>query len=147
MPLFSDIGKVIGIVGISIDITERKRMEMALEISKAAAEKANKAKSEFIENISHDIKTPLSGVIGMAELLTLKLDDKKFKEYAETIKKSASQLLDLFNEVLDIMNKDVVEKAENIEFDLKGLAQDVVNFLNPTIHEKNIQFKLFILIK
>jgi len=39
------------------------------------------------------------------------------------------------------MNKDVVEKAENIEFDLKGLAQDVVNFLNPTIHEKNIQFK------
>ncbi len=141
MPLFSDMGKVIGIVGISIDITERKRMEMALEISKAAAEKANKAKSEFIENISHDIKTPLSGVIGMAELLTLKLDDEKFKEYAETIKKSASQLLDLFNEVLDIMNKDVIEKPENIDFDLKELAHDIVNFLKPTIREKNIQFK------
>jgi len=43
MPLFSDIGKVIGIVGISIDITERKRMEMALEISKAAAEKSQQS--------------------------------------------------------------------------------------------------------
>ena len=141
MPLYNQKGEVIGIVGVSVDITQLKRIESDLKSAKEAAEKANKAKSEFIENISHDIKTPLSGVIGMAELLTLKLDDKKFKEYAETIKKSASQLLDLFNEVLDIMNKDVIEKPENIEFDLKELAQDIVNFLNPTIHEKNIQFK------
>lgn len=145
-PLRDNNGKVIGIVATSLDITERKRMEVELNKAKETAERANKAKSEFIENMSHDIKTPLSGVIGMAELLALKLQDgscdEACQEYAEDIKKSASQLLDLFNEVLDVMNKDLVDRPENIVFDLKELAQDILSFLNPTIRDKQIQFKL-----
>ena len=116
---------------------------LELQMAKAAAEKASKAKSEFIENMSHDMKTPLSSVIGIADLLINKLEDKTCKEYAEDIKKSVSELLDLFNEVLNIMNKDIIDKPENVTFDLQELVQEIVDFLNPIIHEKNIQFKLY----
>lgn len=140
-PLRDSFGKVIGIVATSLDITERKHMEVELQAAKESAEKASKAKSGFIENMGHDIKTPLTGVIGMAELLTLRLTDMTLKEYAVDIKNSANQLLDLFNEVLDVINRENIEKHENVVFDLNQLCQDVINFINPTLKEKSINFK------
>lgn len=142
MPLFDKNGEVAGIVGVAMDVTERKQMELELKIAKEAAEQASKAKSEFLENISHDIKTPLSSVIGLADLLINKLQGRVGKEYAEDIKKSASELLKLFSEVLEIVNKNVIDKPESIVFDLKEMIQEIIDFLNPIIREKNIQFKL-----
>jgi two-component system aerobic respiration control sensor histidine kinase ArcB len=81
-PSFDDQGNITGLIGISIDITERKRMEEDLKIAKERADKISRAKSEFISNLSHDIKTPLAGMIGMAELLTYHLKEQKNLEFA-----------------------------------------------------------------
>src|SRR5579864_4481635 len=69
VPLFNSTGEVIGVVGISVDITERKQMELALIKAKAESEAANKLKAEFIHNMEHDIRTPFSGIYGIAKML------------------------------------------------------------------------------
>ena len=68
-PLLDEFGEAIGVTGISMDITELKNTQKSLVEAKEKAEAANKAKTEFIANMSHDIRTPLTGVIGMASLL------------------------------------------------------------------------------
>ena len=68
-PLVDDQGEVMGVFGVAIDITERKRMEQELLIAKEKAELANHAKSAFITNMSHDIRTPFSGILGFSKIL------------------------------------------------------------------------------
>jgi len=69
VPMRNKSGEIIGILGISVDITEQKKLHTELQLAKNAADVANKAKTEFIANMSHDIRTPLSGVVGMSQLL------------------------------------------------------------------------------
>jgi PAS domain S-box-containing protein len=69
VPLRDENGDVIGIISISVDITERKQMEAILEDTKNKAELANQTKMAFLENMRHDIRTPLTGIIGCADIL------------------------------------------------------------------------------
>ncbi|MBP9726988.1 MAG: PAS domain-containing protein, partial [Gammaproteobacteria bacterium] len=69
-PLIDDAtSELLGIVGYTIDITERKILEVELLKSKNAAEAANRAKTEFLANMSHDVKTPMTGVVSVADLM------------------------------------------------------------------------------
>jgi len=95
--------QIIGVMGISIDITHQKEVEKALIKAKETAETANKAKTEFLENMRHDIRTPLTGIIGFAELIRNEVTDPKMKEYASNLVASGQALTDLLNEVLEII--------------------------------------------
>ncbi len=111
-----------------------------LDITRSRAISANKAKSEFLANMSHEIRTPLSGIIGFTELLhSTKLSDQQ-ADYTNTIKKSANNLLEIINDILDL-SKIESGKTEinNSEFNLLDIIEDVINLLTPTAYEKNIE--------
>ncbi|MDQ8040058.1 MAG: PAS domain-containing protein, partial [Rickettsiella sp.] len=76
-PLFDKHGTIIGIAGVSIDITQLKETQSALTIALNKAEAANQAKTEFLENMRHDIRTPLSGIVGCAQLIQMQAHDPK----------------------------------------------------------------------
>jgi two-component system, OmpR family, aerobic respiration control sensor histidine kinase ArcB len=133
-PLKNENDEVMGIIGTSLDITDRKKMEAALHKSQLAAEAANSAKTEFLANMSHDIRTPLSGVIGLSEVLETELVDVHQKEEAHLLYESGTQLLNMLNEILDDVrvgnaNKmDVQEEA----FDLYQCINNLIKLEAPT---------------
>ncbi|HAU0368102.1 TPA: response regulator [Legionella pneumophila] len=102
VPLFDDEHKeVIGVVGISVDITEQKQLLIDLKQAKERAELANEAKTEFLANMRHDIRTPLSGIVGFSEILKAEASNPRIKEYADNLIASSHALLSLMDEVLE----------------------------------------------
>lgn len=104
-PIINSQGEVTGLIGISIDITERKQIEDELMQSKLSLEKANKIKTEFLENMRHDIRTPLQGIIGFAELIASgTMDSSDIKLCAQKLTLSCQELLKFLNEILESIN-------------------------------------------
>ncbi len=88
--------------GLSVffaDITERKRAETALREAKEEAEAANRSKSAFLASMSHDIRTPLTSILGFAELLAERVEAEE-REHAETIRQSGERLMETLESVL-----------------------------------------------
>ncbi|CEG55612.1 PAS domain-containing hybrid sensor histidine kinase/response regulator [Legionella fallonii] len=145
-PLYDDQGACFGVSGIAIDVTEQKKREEELQIAKDIAEKANHTKDEFIQNMSHDIRTPLIGIIGMANLLQQELRKAQEKEYAHMIEMSGEQLLELFNSILDMVssNNSKEHVIENQLFDLYELIKGICELELPTIKIKKLELHLTI---
>ena len=102
-PFCDEEGKNLGGLVVFRDITPRKAMEADLLRAKHEAEKANRAKSEFLSRMSHELRTPLNGVLGFAQLLQRSASlSTKQRRQADHILKAGRHLLDLVNEVLDI---------------------------------------------
>ena len=95
-------GRAYALCSISTDITERKRAEQAMSIARREAERANRAKSDFLSRMSHDLRTPLNAVIGFAQLLDMDNLSPDQRESVAQILEAGRHLLDLMNEVLDI---------------------------------------------
>ena len=98
---------------------------MALQAAFDAAEAANKAKTDFLSNMSHDIRTPMNGIIGMTAIAASHIDDKeRVQDSLQKITQASKYLLSLINEVLD-MSKIESGKVDLIEeeFKLSDLAE------------------------
>ncbi len=136
-------GKLMRAVAIR-DISDHKKYIESLSIAKQAAEQANAVKSEFIANISHDIRTPMNAIIGMSEILLISPGlDRQAISNIEVIKQSANSLLMLINDILDIskMESGLLE-LENTEFDLNNLIEQVLSMFNPQAVKKGIKLYL-----
>ena len=84
------------------DRTSDRKMNQALSEAVRAAETANKAKSTFLSNMSHDIRTPMNALLGYSELIKRELTDSKLLDYQEKMEQSGNLLLSIINNVLDM---------------------------------------------
>jgi len=97
-------GRALGISTIANDISVEKRAERELLRAKEAAEAATRAKSQFLANISHELRTPMNGILGMTDLALDTTLDAEQREYLLTIQSSGVALLEMINKLLDFTN-------------------------------------------
>ncbi len=111
--------------------------------AKEKAELANAAKSEFIANMSHEVRTPLNLILGFSEALARVVDDSQQHAYISSIQSSGRSLLTLLNDILDLSKSDVNKLTiEYKAFDIRALLYDVRQMFEKKIEQKNLEFIL-----
>jgi PAS domain S-box-containing protein len=131
------------VLQINNDITERKKAEAALLEARAEAERANRAKSEFLSRMSHELRTPLNAILGFAQLLDLDELSSEQRDGVEHILKAGEHLLELINEVLDISRIEADSMALSLEpVPLAHSVGEVVELIEPIAAEKSIRVRV-----
>lgn len=121
------------------DITADKDIENSLRDAMQRAESASHAKNDFLSAMSHDIRTPMNGVIGMTAIAAAHLDDKnRVKDCLNKINEASAHLLNLINEILDVSRIESGKMELSHEpFNLGQLLQEVLDMNFPGIRQKN----------
>lgn len=116
-----------------------------LDDARKRAQEANKVKSEFLANVSHEIRTPINGIVGFADLLYhTSLDDEQ-ADYVSTIRESCTNLLTIVNDILDFSKIEAGKLViDNIAFDLRDSVEEVLSLLAPAAYGKRLELVHFI---
>ncbi|MCI8599957.1 MAG: response regulator [Lachnospiraceae bacterium] len=134
-------------------ILELKEAQISAEAAKRtaeeerkAAEHANMAKSEFLSNMSHDIRTPMNAIVGMTAIATANIDNKKqVQDCLKKIALSSKHLLGLINDVLDMSKIESGKMVLNYDLvSLREVIESIVNIVQPQIKAKRQQFNVSI---
>lgn len=122
------------------EMAERQQIEKDLKRSKEIAEAANEAKSAFLANVSHEVRTPMNGVIGMTTLLMeTPLDDVQ-REYAQTIYQSSEALLTILNDILDFSKIEAGKmNIELVDFSPRAIVEEIGDLMVQRAHERSIE--------
>ncbi|MGH2556422.1 MAG: PAS domain S-box protein, partial [Actinomycetota bacterium] len=137
-----DEGKNRGAVMASRDVTERVALEEALRQAKEDAERANRAKSEFLSRMSHELRTPLNAVLGFGQLLELDHLTAEQLESVQQILKGGKHLLDLINEVLDIARIETGRIALSLEpVHIQEALSGAIDLVRPIARERGLQIE------
>ena len=123
----------------SYDITARKQAEEALRAAKEQAEIAARSKAEFLATMSHGIRTPMNGVLGMLELMALTPLDEEQRTLVSTMRESGAALLRIIDDILDL-SKIEAGKLDLEDLDLcpAELVEGVADLLAPQAHQKGL---------
>ena len=123
------------------DRTSDWKMNQALSEAVRAAETANKAKSTFLSNMSHDIRTPMNAIIGFTTLAVSNIDDKKrVQDYLGKILSSSNHLLSLINDILDMSRIESGKiHLEETEVSLSEVLHDLKTIISGQIHAKQLE--------
>jgi len=124
---------------IAENITERKRNEQEIERARSLAEAANHAKSQFLANVGHEVRTPLNGILGLTELTLLTDLDKEQRENLTIVKTCADTLRKVIEDVLDLAKIETGKlELERVPFHLKRLVDKTVAAYSSIALEKKL---------
>ena len=146
---YDENGHVVSVLLANRDFTEEKKRELeqeeALRQEKIKAEKANEAKSIFLFNMSHDIRTPMNAIVGYSQLMKKELTNPKLIHYQEMIEQSSKLLLSIINNVLDMarVESGKMELDENYEV-VGNITQLVCSAFAAEASRKNIEFNIIV---
>ena len=123
------------------DRTSDRKMNQALSEAVHAAETANRAKSTFLSNMSHDIRTPMNAIIGFTTLAVSNIDDKKkVQDYLGKILSASNHLLSLINDILDMSRIESGKiQLEETEVSLSEVLHDLKTIVSGQIHAKQLE--------
>ncbi len=142
-------GSPISFVGLFLDIDDEKKMEEKLERQRidlqdalAAAQHANRAKTTFLNNMSHDIRTPMNAIIGFTSLAATHIDNREqVQDYLGKITTSSNHLLSLINDVLDMSRIESGKvKIEEKETSLPEIMHDLKTIVQADVTAKQLEF-------
>ncbi|KAJ9661393.1 hypothetical protein H2198_001961 [Neophaeococcomyces mojaviensis] len=135
------------VLGLTIDITD-VRARAGLEVQNAAlvekervAKEASELKSRFVANISHELRTPVAGIIGMNDLLTESLSNKEQRYFSNNIRSAAAQLLNVINDVLDLSKIEAGRlEIESVPFRICQLVENIHSIMAIQAKRKGLSF-------
>ena len=141
---FIIIGGIVIIFMIYYKLSRQQMME--LEKARQEAIKANKAKSEFLSSMSHDIRTPMNGIVGMTAIAMANIDNQeRVKDCLGKITLSSRHLLGLINDVLDMSKIESGKLTLNMnQVSLREIMDSIVNIVQPQVKERQQHFDIFI---
>jgi PAS domain S-box-containing protein len=138
-PLPQSSNQFVGIIGITRDITSRKKIILELETAKEQAFAASRAKSEFLAHMSHEVRTPMNGVLGMLQLLKMTKLDEEQHDYVSTATESGKSLLTIINDILDYSKIEAGKlQMHPEEFRIRDIVKTLVASFRPAINPSRV---------
>lgn len=137
-------GNPLTLIGSSIIVTQRKKMELELIEARNKAEESNRLKSAFLANMSHEIRTPLNAIVGFSSLLNATEDDEEREEYIKIIESNNDLLLQLISNILDLSKiESGIMELEESPVDVNSLIEELTKTLSLRAEAKGltIEFK------
>jgi PAS domain S-box-containing protein len=143
-PVHDGAGAIKGVSIIARDISRAKRVEEELQRAKEAAEAATRAKSDFLANVSHEVRTPLTAILGFAELLlSSQVSDSERLNYVMTLRRNGEHLLAVLNDLLDLSKIEAGKMTvELIPTSPTQILQEVASLMRVRAIEKGLDLKL-----
>lgn len=131
-------GEVSVIAAFGLDVTDTRRMERELKEARTEAERMTRFKESFLQNVSHEFRTPITGIVGFAQILREEVPGP-LREFIDNIERSARRLMETLNGMLDVAGL----HADNLELDpqLLNLSEEVIDIARPlrrTAEEKGL---------
>jgi two-component system sensor histidine kinase/response regulator len=139
-PLLDSSGKLLGLIGIARNITERKRHEAEVQQAREAAENATRMKSDFLANMSHEIRTPMNAIIGLSHLVLKTELTARQRDYIAKVQTSGQHLLGVINDILDFSKVEAGKlDLEKADFQLERLLDNTSSLISEKCHAKGLE--------